>query len=63
MNKKWLTMFTGLLLSAALVGCNNDTDDANDAERNVQEFEEEVEEPFEDPDNDGVDENDLNPED
>lgn len=56
-------MFTGLLLSATLVGCNNETDDANDVERNAQEVEEEVEEPFEDPDNDGVDENDLNPED
>ncbi|MDQ0860899.1 hypothetical protein [Bacillus sp. V2I10] len=55
MNKKWLLILTGIFLSIMMaVGCNVDPDPA---EISGEELEEDIEEPFEDPDGNRVDEN------
>lgn len=62
MNKKLLALLTGILLSAMIMaGCNaDDPDPAPPNDTDLNEVEENIEEPFENPDGDAVDENDMN---
>ncbi|WP_461611887.1 hypothetical protein [Cytobacillus kochii] len=76
MVKRFLLIFSSILLSFSLAACGaNEDQDQNpppedqengpmeDTGRQLDEVEEDLEAPIEDPDNDGVDENDPNPED
>lgn len=60
MNKKLLALLTGILLSAIIMaGCNaDDPDPAPPNDNDLNDVEENIEEPFENPDGDAVDEND-----
>lgn len=74
MEKKLFLMLSSLFLSFMLLGCGMNQDQEpppedqqngqlEDTGENMDEIEEDLEAPFEDPDNDGIDENDPNPED